>query len=213
MRLGEAYRIESLRARGIGIEGERILDVGCHDGALLSSLGGRVRVGVDLAPQRSRGSMWLVQADGRCLPFRRGYFDQIVALDVLEHVQDDARLAGELVRVGRMGAQILITTPALTIRMFPPFLTDWISARWGHRWRRGYSMQGLVELMGGRCRCTVEPWSGGAYRLAYLFLRLLAAAWPALALRIVRWLALYDARHSEGHHGFYWLRCQVVTEE
>ncbi len=212
-RLGPLYRYHSLHARGIAFSGERILDVGCYDGKLLASFKGRLRVGVDLKPEGASSSVCFVQADGRRLPFPTGCFEQVLALDVLEHVPDDANLAGELVRVGRPGGQIFVTTPAIALRMFPPFLTDWISTRWGHHWRRGYSEQGLVGLMGSRCECTVEPWTAPAYRTLYLFLRALAAVWPALAGPLVHQIARYDARHADGHRGFYWMWCSVGATE
>jgi SAM-dependent methyltransferase len=212
-RLGQEYRRRSFHVRGISFPGERTLDVGCHDGALLASLEGRVRVGVDLEPSAPSEVVWMVQADGCSLPFPAGCYDQILALDVLEHVPDDTGLASELLRVSRPGGRILVTTPAITIRMFPPFLTHWISARWGHRWRRGYSEHRLGELMGGQCSCTIEQWNAPAYRFSYLLLRLLVAIFPPLALRLVDWIARYDARHAQGHHGFYWMWCDVGVEQ
>lgn len=202
-----------MRAREIALEGERILDVGCHSGALLASLDARLRVGVDLEPHEPGKPVWMVQADGRSLPFPTGCFDQVLALDVLEHVADDERLAGELVRVSRPGGRVFVTAPAATIRLFPAFLTGWISARWGHHWRRGYTEQGLTELMGSPCSCAVNQWNAPAYRLTYLPLRLLAVVWPRLAVRLVTWIARYDALHSPGHHGFYWMWCDVAEAQ
>ncbi len=210
--MGQEYRQQSFRARDITFRATRILDVGCHDGALLASLDAQVRVGVDLEPQEPSRSVRMVQADGCSLPFPAGYFDQVLALDVLEHVPDDDRLAGELVRVCRPGGRVFVTTPAATIRLFPTFLTGWVSAQWGHQWRRGYTEQSLTELMGSPCSCAVNQWNAPAYRFAYLLLRLLAAAWPGLAVRFVSSIARYDALHSQGHHGFYWMWCDVAEE-
>lgn len=211
--LGQVYRRQSLRARGVSLGGERILDVGCRDGDLLAALPGRLRIGVDLQPAETRDSVSLVQADGRSLPFPKACFDQVLALDVFEHVPDDDCLAAELVRICRADGQIFVTTPAATIRLFPPFLTKWISRRWGHHWRLGYTERRLADLMGGSCSCTVEEWNAPAYRLMYLFMRLLAFLLPGLAIWLIRWIAHYDAHHPRGHLGFYWMRCIVAAEQ
>jgi SAM-dependent methyltransferase len=184
-----------------------VLDTGCHDGALLSSLKGRTRVGIDIAPLPPQGSVLAVQADGCRLPFRSGSFDQTIALDVIEHVPDGACIIHEMMRVTRHGGRLFVTTPSLSIRMFPPFLTHWISTRWGHRWRHGYTEDDLRESVGDGCSCSVLQWNAPAYRFWYLPLRLLWAAWPALAGCFVGWVARWDARHPVGHRGFYWMWC------
>jgi SAM-dependent methyltransferase len=208
MRLGSQYRLSSLRAYGVRFDGDRVLDVGCHDGTLLSSLKSGLRVGVDIAPRLPRGSLPVVQADGRRLPFRSESFDQTIALDVIEHVPDGAQITSEMVRVTRRGGRLFLTTPSANICMFPPFLTGWISARWGHRWRRGYTGDGMRDLMGDGCCCSILQWNAPAYRFWYLPLRLLSAAWPALVRCFVDWIARWDAHHTDGDRGFYWMWCE-----
>ncbi|MEV8633543.1 class I SAM-dependent methyltransferase [Streptosporangium sp. NPDC051023] len=63
---------------------------------------------VELA--RERG-LEAVHADARDLPLPDGGFDLVLALDVLEHIQEDDLAARELVRVLRPGGAALITVP------------------------------------------------------------------------------------------------------
>lgn len=213
MRLGSQYRLSSFRAHGVQFEGERILDIGCHDGALLASLEGKIRVGVDVELLMPRSGVLMVRADGRHLPFCSGWFDQLIALDVIEHVPDDTNLVREMVRVTRPGGKLFVTAPSAGIRIFPSLLSGWVSARWGHRWRRGYKQQELGELVGLSCSYTLKQWNAPAYRFWYLPLRLLSALWPTFALRVVDWIAGWDASHADGDRGFYWMWCEVKGRE
>ena len=114
---------------GVGGPGVRILDVGCGTGATLGVLAefgekaaGDRRppfvVGIDSSPQalwysRRRGEYQLVQARGEALPVRDGSVDVITALDLLEHIPDDAAAAAEFARALRPSGLLLVTVPAL----------------------------------------------------------------------------------------------------
>ncbi|MDH2424130.1 class I SAM-dependent methyltransferase [Sphaerisporangium sp. TRM90804] len=63
---------------------------------------------VELARERGLSA---VHADARCLPLPGAHFDLVMAFDVLEHIQEDNRAAGELVRVLRPGGTALIAVP------------------------------------------------------------------------------------------------------
>jgi len=99
-------------------EGDRILDVGCGTGATVDELRayGRV-VGLDrsmaaLGFCRTRKLTSLVCSEAGEIPFPDDTFDAVVALDVLEHVGDDARVLRESERVTRPGGVVLLTVPA-----------------------------------------------------------------------------------------------------
>lgn len=98
----------------------RILDAGCGTGGMLDlyrTWGDADAVGIDLSPDalgfsHGRGHEHLVGGDLTLLPFRSGSFDVVTALDVIEHVPDDARALAEISRVLRPGGILVATVPA-----------------------------------------------------------------------------------------------------
>lgn len=110
-----------LRSELGGRTGLEVLDAGCGTGTMLGHLAefGTVR-GVDADPGavafcRERGVDPVQQAPATALPFADGSFDLVTALDVLEHVGDHERAAGEIARVLRPGGLALVTVPAFPI--------------------------------------------------------------------------------------------------
>jgi SAM-dependent methyltransferase len=107
--------------RELGIRRDaRTLDVGSGTGAnlsLLSELGFERVVGLDRSEEAIRycGEKALPPVEGGdlCdLPFAEGDFDLVIAADILEHVDDEARAIGELRRVLRPGGRLIVTVPA-----------------------------------------------------------------------------------------------------
>jgi ubiquinone/menaquinone biosynthesis C-methylase UbiE len=96
------------------------LEVGCGNGFVLAELHARrpdLRIaGTDLHPDGLRTArvrlphVPLVQADACHLPIA-GQYDAVGIFDVLEHIDDDRRVLGELFRVVRPGGALLITVP------------------------------------------------------------------------------------------------------
>lgn len=207
MRLGSYYRMCSLLASGVRLQGERVLDVGSHDGTLLGIAAGNLRVAVDLNPQSLQVQAAMVLADGNRLPFCSGCFDQVIAADVIEHMPDAQGLIDEMLRVVCPGGRIFLSTPSAHIRLFPPFLTGWISRSWGHYWRRGYTKEELFNTISKRevKNAICLEWNAPAYRLFYLILRLLWLFAPSLVRPIIKMVARWDAAHPAGHRGFYWM--------
>jgi SAM-dependent methyltransferase len=100
-----------------GAGGRRVLDVGCGAGNMFHHLAryGQVE-GVDdnplpLAVARSRGYT-VQQASGERMPVPDARFDLVAALDVIEHVDDDAAVLRECYRACRPGGWIVVTVPA-----------------------------------------------------------------------------------------------------
>ncbi|MFO1518676.1 MAG: class I SAM-dependent methyltransferase [bacterium] len=97
---------------------KRILDLGCGTGFTLKHLAqmGYRAVGTDfrfegLHRVRRTATSPVVQADATRLPFADLSFDLVVALDVLEHVEDHAALA-EIKRILKPQGRLALTVPA-----------------------------------------------------------------------------------------------------
>jgi SAM-dependent methyltransferase len=90
----------------------RLLDVGCRDCKLKSYVDGLAAYeGVDLF-QNSQGTVDHVQNVSRGLPFSDNTFDMVVALDLLEHLDDLQHGLDELLRVSRSTTLILLPNMA-----------------------------------------------------------------------------------------------------
>ena len=105
----------------------KVLDVGTSTGTnlrLLISMGFEDVTGLDLNPEAIRfcaekGLGDVKLGDIESLPFENETFDLVLATDIIEHVDDDARAVRELHRVLAPGGKLLITVPTF-------------KALWGH---------------------------------------------------------------------------------
>jgi SAM-dependent methyltransferase len=96
----------------------RILDLGCGTGGVLTHLGALGDAcGIDPSPEAAqychRRGLQMALGSGLELPYRDQSFDAVLALDVIEHVQDDIGLLREARRVLRPGGIAVLTVPAL----------------------------------------------------------------------------------------------------
>ncbi len=94
-----------------------VLDIGCGYGEMLSELPGTRRVGVDInhpalsEAERRNSAGCFIMANVEQLPLADSSFDAVVCSEVLEHMDDPAPLAREIVRVTRPGGVYCITVP------------------------------------------------------------------------------------------------------
>ncbi len=103
---------------------DTVLDVGCGEGGacLFAARRGAEVIASDVDPEAiaklhqklqdlpARAFQALV-SDSNPLPLADSTANKVIAMEVLEHVDDPVQFMGELVRVGCPGAQFLITVP------------------------------------------------------------------------------------------------------
>lgn len=120
----------------------RILEIGCGTGELLKEMEhfGTVR-GVDISSRaieycKARGLTNVAIGDATRIPFPEESFDVVIALDVIEHLENDSMGCNELIRVLSHGGTAIIAVPAF---MFLWGITDVVS----HHFRR-YTRKQIV---------------------------------------------------------------------
>jgi SAM-dependent methyltransferase len=125
--------------------GARLLEAGCGTGGNLAMLEAFGEVSAFEPDQRARElasrKAGIEVRDGRLpseVPFEAGGFDLVVALDVLEHLDDDLAGLKALVTRLRPGGWMLITVPAFS------FL--WSHHDVAHHHKRRYRKSKLVGL-------------------------------------------------------------------
>jgi len=110
--------VRHLISRHVGTEGLKILDVGCGTGLLLKELQGFGQIrGIDMSQLaidfcRERGLTGVTFGEATAIPFPDDSFDVVLALDVIEHVADDAMAAREIRRVLKPGGMAIVFVPA-----------------------------------------------------------------------------------------------------
>ena len=112
---------QQLARLGLDPARARILDVGCGTGGAALTLARHGRaVALDRSPTSFQLSMdrpythRVVASAGAALPFCDASFDVVCALDILEHLDDDAAAARELVRVCKPGGTVIAFVPAFS---------------------------------------------------------------------------------------------------
>jgi len=107
---------DAFLAAGVRTE-DRVLDIGCGTGGTMRALHGLAGfVGMDMNKEatrlarRSTGNP-VVKGSATAQPFEDGSFDCIMALDVFEHIPDDALAVAETRRVLRPGGTLITTVP------------------------------------------------------------------------------------------------------
>jgi ubiquinone/menaquinone biosynthesis C-methylase UbiE len=103
-----------------GSKQNEILDIGCGTGIilkLLKSFGNAY--GMELSEKairflKQRDLNLVVRSDAsKCIPFKTNSFSAITCLDVLEHLEEDGNLIGEMFRICKPGGYVIVTVPAL----------------------------------------------------------------------------------------------------
>jgi SAM-dependent methyltransferase len=187
---------------------ERVLDIGCHDGYLLSRVRCEQKVAIDLDPADAPlYPVW--QADARRLPFADESFERVYLLDVIEHILGYGIVLTEAVRVLRPGGSLWVSTPSKDWRVFPPFLTSMLDRRWGHV-RRGHTVDDIQAGLPPDCQVKARLWSMPYFRLFYFPIRLVWHVLPGIAQRALAWVARHDQEAPAGTAGHLFV---LITKE
>ena len=205
MRLGSHYRWLLSDFLGLLPERhERLLDIGCYDGYLVSKVDCDLRVAVDLEPGPiTFFPVW--QADGCRLPFADESFDRVYLLDVIEHIVEYELILSEAIRSLRPTGTLWLSTPSLYWKVVPSSLTGMLDRRWGHV-RRGHTVEDIQTHLPPDCHVQPIYWAMPYFRLFYLPIRLLWNVWPSLAQSWLAWVAKRDQTAHPGRSGHLFVR-------
>lgn len=145
--------------------GKWVLNLGCGDGFYEKELKKRFKsvIGIDINEQDvkiarlvnpDKNIDYLI-GDGCLLPFKDDVFDEIICVDVIEHIKEDEKLINEISRVLKKNGHLTITVPNYNF----PFTYDPINyilqrfnmyvpiGLWGFGHERLYTENELIKLL------------------------------------------------------------------
>lgn len=137
---------DAIRSAGLEL-GSKVLDIGCGDGLLLDRVSETYPAqgyGIDVsqnsllrATAECMDGFRLARSDGRQLPFKDDYFDLVLSMDVLEHIERPELVVREAARVLRSsGTVVCYAVSSMNRYTFNWFLVKAMDAlgvdHWGH---------------------------------------------------------------------------------
>jgi len=210
MRLGTYYRAQILKYLKIEAIGENVLDVGGYDGYWLSSQKAKNKYVLDLEIKKNYKNIKYIKESALKIPFDSNYFDQVFAFDVLEHIEEgrEQQFFNELIRVCKKNGKIILSTPSKSIKMFPSFMTNYISRKWGHSKCNGYSKTQLKKIVSRYKNLNYQIIENDAffYRLFYFPIRLCWMLLPKITMELINLISIFDYKRKSGNNGFYIVR-------
>lgn len=105
---------EELRLSGDHFQGQRLLEVGCGPLVPCLQFSGCERHGIDPLISTYLEVGWplfaydakLINSGAESMPYPDGYFDSVISVNALDHVDDFERVAAEIQRVVKPGGEI-----------------------------------------------------------------------------------------------------------
>lgn len=189
---------------------ENDLDVGCFDAYWLSTQDAKNKYGLDINIKAEYQSVNYIKESVLNMLFEENKFNQVFAFDVIEHIPKDTetQFLSELIKVTKRGGEIIFTVPSKNIKIFPPFLTNWVSRKWGHFKYNGLSKKELKQYLKkfDSVRHEIIEKNAYYYLRSYLFIKLLWELCWGFAKRIVERIANRDSRNLRGDNGYYIVR-------
>lgn len=153
----------------------KILDVGCGAGLLLKEMESfGVCYGIDVSQKavdfcKKRGIKNIQVADAARIPYPDNTFDVVVALDVIEHIENDEEAVREVYRVLKPRGVAIIAVPAF---MFLWGVTDVVS----HHHRR-YTLPELRRKIKSANFSIIRASYFNTFLFPFIALARLAARW------------------------------------
>ena len=151
--------VDSLRSFGFPSEGT-LLEVGCSSGFLLRDLkrefpnaeivGADIALGALERLGKTLDGVPLVQMDLLQCDFRPAQFDAVVAINVLEHIEDDLRAIAAMARLLKPGGMLILEVPQ------GPSIYDYYDAQLRH-FRRFTREELIAKITSAELRM---EWSG-----------------------------------------------------
>lgn len=206
--MGTLLRFFVITELQLPISGGKVLDIGCYDGYLLSKISAEKKVGIDISPIPRHSGIEYIQGDFLEYDFGEERFDRILAMDVLEHIEDDELFVEKLVDLLSENGIAILSVPSKNIRVFPGFLQNWVDKKWGHYYRRGYTqldIKNLLDSLPHHINTEFQTWSCPIFRLLYLPLSILWRVLPNLTSELLKYIVQFDFRWKEGDCGYLYL--------
>lgn len=138
-----------------------VLDVGCGAGIFSAAMSKKAKevYGLDYSKTNINAvkkrykhiqNIKFVKGDATKMPFKAGFFDVILATEIIEHIQDDNKFVKECCRVLKKGGRLVVTTPCTN----PAISVDWfrklgginMEKDFGHK-RAGYTRKELFRIL------------------------------------------------------------------
>lgn len=137
-------------------DGSVVLDIGGYDGFISDKLRTMKAIDISVLDLDKEGlssalakGLKTIHSSGLSLPVENRSVDVILALDLIEHVDDNERFLKDFYRVAKKDAKLILTTPMKEKKLIP-LLTDErmaeIHKQWGHV-RYGYTFRELEDLL------------------------------------------------------------------